>query len=75
MMNNPKPTERWQHYKGTVYEIIDIGKHTETLQEMVIYRKVDETGEVYGIYPIWIRPMDMFLEYVNDIPRFKKVET
>ena len=52
----PKKGDHWQHFKGRKYEILWICMHTETKEEMVVYREVDETGNV------WVRPMQMFLE-------------
>lgn len=63
---------RYRHYKGNEYEVIGVGKHTETEEELVIYRAL------YEPYEIWIRPFDMFFETVNvdgrDIQRFEKLE-
>lgn len=46
----------YQHFKGGVYEVIDFAKHSETLEEMVIYKSID-TGM------IWVRPKSMWNEY------------
>ncbi len=57
---------RYLHYKGKFYEVIGVGKHSETLEEFVVYR---HDGE------IWVRPKEMFLEKVEvnreKVPRFK----
>ena len=50
----PKPNEVYRHFKGKEYEVIAIGKHSETLEEMVVYKAL------YGNGDIWIRPLDMF---------------
>ena len=59
----------WQHYKGGVYNVLLLGRHSETDEEMVVYE--DTKGE------IWIRPSKMFLENVEVdgvlVPRFKKL--
>lgn len=59
----------YQHYKGNFYEVLDFARHSETLQEMVVYRAL------YGDFGLWVRPLQMFLESVevanNKIPRFK----
>jgi hypothetical protein len=66
---------KYQHYKGKHYEVIGIAKHSETLEEMVIYKALyqNEMGNV------WIRPLKMFLENVvvegKEIPRFKYIDT
>lgn len=49
----------YQHYKGNYYEIIDSARHTETLEEFVIYRAL------YGNHELWIRPLAMFLQDVE----------
>ncbi len=60
---------RYRHYKGNFYEVIDIARHSETEEEMVVYRKQ------YGDYSLWVRPLYMFLEEVSvdgrNVPRFK----
>ena len=57
----------YKHYKGNIYEVIGIAKHSETLEEMVVYTSVVD-GQ------IWVRPKEMFLEQVEiegkKIPRF-----
>lgn len=72
-MNKPVVGEQYRHFKGNIITIIDIAKHTETLEEMVVY---DHDGEV------WVRPMSMFLEKVNkekypnvtQVHRFEKIK-
>lgn len=66
--------EIYKHFKtGNLYELLHIGKHSETQEEVVVYRSM-KTGEV------WVRPRKMFFEVVTDpdgrqpVPRFKKVE-
>lgn len=48
----------YKHFKGIIMEVIAIAKHSETLEEMVIYKHVD-TGEV------WARPMTEFCSKVD----------
>ena len=47
----------YQHYKGNFYEVLEIGLHSETLEEMVIYRSLND-GK------IWVRPISMWDEEV-----------
>ena len=47
-----KAGEKYRHFKGNVYEIVALAKHTETLEEMVVYKSDNE---------IWVRPRSMFL--------------
>lgn len=69
-MESIRPGQRYRHYKGNVYEVLDIGIHTETEERMVVYRPVTG-GET------WIRPLAMFLEEVEwegkIVPRFQMV--
>ena len=60
---------RYKHYKGGEYEVIGVAKHSETLEDMVVYRAL------YGDNQIWVRPLKMFMEDVEidgqKIPRFE----
>lgn len=60
-----------KHYKGKEYEVIRVAKHSETQEEMVIYRAL------YGKGVIWVRPIQMFQEEMeidgNKIPRFQYI--
>ena len=62
----------YQHYKGQYYEVIDVALHTETLEELVVYRAL------YGEHGLWVRPLKMFTENIiidgHEMPRFKLVE-
>lgn len=49
----------YKHYKGNLYKIIAIGKHSETLEEMIVYQSVKD-GQV------WIRPKTMWNEIVDN---------
>jgi cyclomaltodextrinase len=55
----------YEHYKGGKYEVMGVCRHTETLEEMVIYRAL------YGDGDLWVRPHAMFTEMVDKIPRFR----
>ncbi len=73
-MNKPKKGDIYRHFKGNIITILEIAKHTETLEEMVVYT---HDGE------IWVRPMEMFLSKVDHKKypevkqeyRFEKVES
>ena len=45
---------RYRHFKGKEYEVLGLAKHSETLEEMVIYRAL------YGNHDIWVRPLSMW---------------
>ena len=51
---------KYRHFKGNEYELLYIAKHSETLEEYVVYRAL------YGDCEVWIRPKEMFFE---EIPR------
>lgn len=69
--NNPEPPEApepprelligrvYRHFKGGLYRVEDVAKHSETLEEYVVYRKL------YGDRSLWIRPKAMFLSPVD----------
>ena len=49
----------YRHYKGNEYELIDVAIHSETLEEMVVYRAL------YGDQKLWVRPAHMWEEEVE----------
>lgn len=49
----------YRHYKGNLYEVIDIARHSESLEDMVVYRAL------YGDFKLWVRPLKMFLEDIE----------
>lgn len=59
---------KYQHYKGNDYEVLGVAKHSETLEDMVVYQKL------YDDHGLWVRPLAMFMEDVEidgkKIPRF-----
>jgi cyclomaltodextrinase / maltogenic alpha-amylase / neopullulanase len=61
----------YRHYKGLEYELVDVAKNSETLEEFVVYRAL------YGNRQLWIRPKEMFFEVVRkdgkEFPRFEYV--
>ncbi|MCL5795379.1 MAG: DUF1653 domain-containing protein [Patescibacteria group bacterium] len=63
---------KYKHYKGEKYEVIGVAKHSETLEELVIYRAL------YGKHDLWARPLKMFLETIEvggkTIPRFSFIK-
>ena len=63
----------YEHYKGKFYLVLDVARHHETLEEVVIYKALYETE--FGDDTLWIRPLEMFTENVmvdgNEVPRFR----
>ena len=57
-METVKPG-RYRHFKGNEYEVIAVAKHSETLEEMVVYRAL------YGDGGMWVRPASMWNETVE----------
>jgi len=51
---------RYRHFKGGEYRFVGIGKNTETLEEYVVYQKLDVTDDM-----LCVRPVAMFLESVD----------
>lgn len=62
---------KYRHYKGNEYEVIGVAKHSETLEEMVVYMAL------YGEHALWVRPKKMFEETVEvdgkKVPRFQLI--
>ncbi|HDZ39316.1 MAG TPA: DUF1653 domain-containing protein [Marinobacter sp.] len=62
----------YRHYKGKDYEVIDIARHSETEEKLVVYRCL------YGDYSLWVRPLSMFRETVDvageQVPRFARMD-
>lgn len=67
---------KYRHYKNKEYEVLGVAKHSETLEDLVVYRALYK-----GDFPegqLWVRPKAMFLETVEIdgkmVPRFKFIE-
>jgi hypothetical protein len=64
---------RYRHYKGNEYTVLGIARHSETLEELVVYR------QEYGERGLWVRPAAMFAETVvvegQSQPRFRRVDS
>ena len=63
------PTGCYRHYKGKEYTVLGVARHSETQEELVVYR------QEYGDHSLWVRPATMFLEVVESgggtVPRFQ----
>src|ERR1700676_1302019 len=72
MASNPMTivqTGHYRHYKGKEYTVIGVALHSETQEELIVYR------QEYGDHGLWVRPKQMFLETVTvdgqTVPRFQ----
>lgn len=50
---------KYRHFKGNLYEVIGVARHSETQEEMVVYRAL------YGEHGLWVRPAVMWTETVD----------
>lgn len=59
---------KYRHYKGNEYEVLHVAKHTETEEDLVVYKAISDPEKV------WVRPLTMFIEDVEIdgkiVPRF-----
>ncbi len=54
----------YRHFKGNLYELIDVAINSETMEEMVVYRAL------YGERKLWVRPLRMWNEEVERDGKF-----
>jgi hypothetical protein len=68
---HPKPG-KYRHYKGGEYEVYFVARHSETEEELVVYRTL------YGDFSQWVRPLAMFMETIEIdgelCPRFAPID-
>ena len=66
------PQGIYRHYKGSLYQVLHMAKHSETEEELVVYRCL------YGEYDVWVRPLAMFTESIEvngkEVPRFELIK-
>lgn len=71
-MENSIKAGVYKHYKGNLYEVLAVARHTETEEELVVY------NALYGERGTWVRPLDMFCGSVEIdgkiLPRFEFIE-
>lgn len=62
---------KYRHYKGNDYEVIGVATHSETREQLVVYRPLSGEGA------LWVRPLAMFIETVTvdgkTVPRFARL--
>lgn len=76
MRPNPRPQEIYRHFKGNMYQIITLARHSEDGAMMVVYQ------QLYAPYEIYVRPLEMFMsridtrKYPNErqLYRFEKLD-
>lgn len=72
IMSNEIKLGKYRHYKGNEYTVIGIARHSETLEELVVYKAL------YGDGTIWVRPISMWNETVivngTAVKRFTYIE-
>lgn len=66
ILEDSKNATTFKHFKGSLHKIIAVAKHSETLEDLVIYTHGDD---------VWARPIDMFFETVdkNKYPDIEQV--
>ena len=57
-MESIKPG-RYRHFKGKEYKVLGVARHSETEEELVVYRAL------YGDFGLWVRPVSMWNEAVE----------
>ena len=66
---SPVPPGRYRHFKGNLYEVLGVARHSETEEELVVYRAL------YGERGLWVRPLALFLQPAvvdgKTVPRFR----
>lgn len=57
----------YRHFKGQLYEVLEVATHSETKEKLVVYKAL------YGERGIWVRPLAMFADHVErDGERLKR---
>jgi hypothetical protein len=63
---------KYRHFKGNLYELIEVAHHSESQEPVAVYRAL------YGDHGLWVRPLEMFLETIErdgaEIQRFQHIK-
>ena len=59
MRPNPRPQEIYRHFKGNMYQIITLARHSENGMKMVVYQ------QLYAPYEVYVRPLEMFMSKID----------
>lgn len=59
MKTTLKAGSKYKHFKGNEYLVLHLAKHSETLEDLVVYQAL------YGEKGVWVRPLSMFLEQIE----------
>lgn len=69
---------KYQHYKGNFYEVLGVARHSEILEDFVVYKSLYNSPE-FPTGSLWIRPKEMFFGQIEvngqKIPRFKFIKS
>lgn len=67
---------KYKHFKGHEYEVVTLARDCDSLSDVVVYRGL-YVDPRFGNYPVWVRPLDNFLETVEHegkrVPRFEYI--
>lgn len=73
MTEQELPPGRYRHYKGGEYEVVGVARHSESDEQLVVYRCL------YDNNSLWVRPLSMFVEKImiegREISRFVRIDT
>ena len=58
-MREIHPGREYRHFKGNLYRVLAIAKHSETMEDYVVYQAL------YGEHGLWVRPLSMFASKVD----------
>jgi len=65
---------KYKHYKGNLYQVLGTARHSESLEELVVYKALYQSEGKN----LWVRPLQMFTETIEingqQIPRFQFIE-